>query len=1135
MNRLGKLLAVIGMVLTGLLASGQNPTPPIAITDTYSAAGTSQGVYVPQYTNHTITFSPTTSTATTGCQVQIDSAPTISGPWTAGGLIPSTACNEAVGAGGTVTVTSVVSTFARINVTAITAGTISVTYSATNGATTHTGSGTVTSVTCGTGLSGGTITVSGTCSVTNPIIGDTQGWPVDCNGTDCGPSPLAVVATDFCVGGFSAGSCVTKDMCYAIAQASASANNVSGDIDARGFYGQQICHQSNQNTSIMLYGGATAGSSVTGRLFLGNIFLFIDGPSNGLYFTDATTSSGCLVTNACPSTYGTPAIILPNQFSLFKGIGPQETNIGFCDGNNLPVVGCTTAWPVWNYGAITETVTGNTMTVTTTTTLSTTQPGQNIWPKQLVSIINYGTANNWQRMYVVQTVTPPNTFTVKVPTGTSSCASSCGTAWAKTPIVGVGTSLADDPYLPVQSIGGDQSYKQVVEDVGFDENGEHGIYGVMAYQNVNGGEQVGIKRMYVLNWADLCYQVGEGTSESGPYDDIRCMNLATNNMQAAEVGGYYSGPNGGTRRLSVISNYAGTNQPWAGVIMDGTSASVGTDASTVLQSYHSEFAYDAVEIGPNYASLGIEVDNVYGGPPGAHANVYLAHIINIGTTASGVILRNLECTGGTGAGTGCTGANVLDDINVNSCADIIIGEYMTDATGAESSSNCASGTFTQGWATNSSGQFLYNGSSTPVHEILSTGNTLTAALTANAINNGGLAGGTAQAQTVTLAPAIAALHQGLPVDFLPVAANSGAAPTLQVGTLTAQPITKCGSVALVAGDLSATAIAHVIYDGTTRYQLMNPQAVPCGTSALGSQAANTVLGNFTGSAAVPTANAIASCSGNNDGLIYTSGTGIGCSTNMTMLNIANTGAAAMTLNMSASTSSSALIIPNIAGGTSASLGALTYDTTNKNTHVTANGADALVVVEGTAQTTNKILKASSSTLSSVTGSAITDNGTQITASEVFWAANRSTLNSATTITSTTLVTTSLVLATPLPSTTYSGYCHIIWEQSTAVGTVTFGIGQSTTSTGLIVEPATIWNGTAFSAGLSSTATALTTATTQNITSTITPAATATAYKLDFDFTLQTNTNDAVVTIYGLTSSGSDALVVEPGSVCGWYV
>lgn len=90
-------------------------------------------------------------------------------------------------------------------------------------------------------------------------------------------------------------------------------------------------------------------------------------------------------------------------------------------------------------------------------------------------------------------------------------------------------------------------------------------------------------------------------------------------------------------------------------------------------------------------------------------------------------------------------------------------------------------------------------------------------------------GGTAQAQTATLTPAATSLVAGLHVYWVPTAANTAAAPTLAVSGLTATTITKCGTTALIANDLTTTAVAHAIFDGT-RFQLLNPQAAGCGSS-----------------------------------------------------------------------------------------------------------------------------------------------------------------------------------------------------------------------------------------------------------------------------------------------------------------
>ena len=116
----------------------------------------------------------------------------------------------------------------------------------------------------------------------------------------------------------------------------------------------------------------------------------------------------------------------------------------------------------------------------------------------------------------------------------------------------------------------------------------------------------------------------------------------------------------------------------------------------------------------------------------------------------------------------------------------------------------------------------------------------------------GAAGGSAQAQTLTLAPALASLATGIKVWFKPYAANTAAAPTLAINSTAATAITKCGATALVANDLSATALAEVIYDGT-EYQLLNPQAVPCGAMSSGGATGN-FADNTTPTGTCPTTN-----------------------------------------------------------------------------------------------------------------------------------------------------------------------------------------------------------------------------------------------------------------------------------------
>lgn len=83
-------------------------------------------------------------------------------------------------------------------------------------------------------------------------------------------------------------------------------------------------------------------------------------------------------------------------------------------------------------------------------------------------------------------------------------------------------------------------------------------------------------------------------------------------------------------------------------------------------------------------------------------------------------------------------------------------------------------------------------------------------------------GGAADAAVVNAQQVPTTLTVGLEIDFLPTANNSTTTPTLNLNGTGAKTITKIGTSALAVGDLTTTAIAKVVYDGT-RWQLQNPQ------------------------------------------------------------------------------------------------------------------------------------------------------------------------------------------------------------------------------------------------------------------------------------------------------------------------
>jgi hypothetical protein len=113
------------------------------------------------------------------------------------------------------------------------------------------------------------------------------------------------------------------DMCGAIAaacgQLHASGYPNGATIDARGFTGIQLCAASNITTMLNGCVGGTGHNG--GKLLLGNVNLYADGPTGGVNgnYTDGNTP---------PSGIGTPAIIIPSKFWGIEGISRGATGVG---------------------------------------------------------------------------------------------------------------------------------------------------------------------------------------------------------------------------------------------------------------------------------------------------------------------------------------------------------------------------------------------------------------------------------------------------------------------------------------------------------------------------------------------------------------------------------------------------------------------------------------------------------------------------------------------------------------------------------------------------------------------------------------------------------------------------------------
>jgi len=160
-------------------------------------------------------------------------------------------------------------------------------------------------------------------------------------------------------------------------------------------------------------------------------------------------------------------------------------------------------------------------------------------------------------------------------------------------------------------------------------------------------------------------------------------------------------------------------------------------------------------------------------------------------------------TGGAAAGTGSAGAASL------------VGGASAGASGTAGAVNIDSGAAAGGTG---AGITIGTTNATTVSLGISTAKT-----TASAPINYVAAGGTADVQTLTLAPAIDAYATGQMFFFRPVADNTGAC-TLNVNGKGAKNIKTSTGADPAAGDLQATTgISMVIYDGTSMI-LINPSS-----------------------------------------------------------------------------------------------------------------------------------------------------------------------------------------------------------------------------------------------------------------------------------------------------------------------
>jgi hypothetical protein len=395
------------------------------------------------------------------------------------------------------------------------------------------------------------------------------------------------------------------------------------------------------------------------------------------------------------------------------------------------------------------------------------------------------------------------------------------------------------------------------------------------------------------------------------------------------------------------------------------------------------------------------------------------------------------------------------------------------------------------------------------------------------------ASGSGTAYTCTTSPTFTPAA-GDHIQFKADVANTGSA-TLAVNGATAATIKKWGGAGnLIANDMLAGHWISATFDGTywqLEGQLGNANATQIngttitGLSGSGSTLALTTSPTFTGNTTTFANNAAST-----DYVVIQPGTsstaylgGIqlnsAAATPVTEWYIEEDASYDLKIRDQGATTPVDILTGYINAGTNINSQGTSAVTINNAS--SGAGTGGFIVYEGGANYNTAALTVTSSGNASVPGT--------LTAGGTITGGMGASLSSATSIAATSFTSTGLALAAIPVSTTKRGMCVLIWEQNTAVGTVQFGMGMNN-------APTNLWVINQDSPGMykAPTYTTIASTTTTAVSATDAPSATATGYRDEIEFTLTTGSSNAVtVTVYGLTSNTSDALVIEPGSYCTW--
>jgi hypothetical protein len=383
------------------------------------------------------------------------------------------------------------------------------------------------------------------------------------------------------------------------------------------------------------------------------------------------------------STFGTPALIIPNNFWGIEGVNRGATGgstptpgtfLSVCTGSGTPVSGCTTAFPQRTFQISNITVTSGTPTTMVVTVSGTLTSGSNVYPSELAMVrgITASGILAYNGSYRIQQINAggSNRVTFYVPSTfpTTGCTTNCGTLIFGTPILGF-APRAGNSYNSQSCSGNCSSFGQHIMNLGFNCQGSDQeseiilhIDGCIGWQNLYAQEESGADTFLIQNYNFLGFDShGVNAQNFGPITNAEILTGGTNSdCDYGTTGAYIDGIamrgfDHWTINTPVETGSTSTttcaNTPRAALMLDAE--------NTETSQGHCENFADCVLVGANNpgtsgnSASGIHVTGIAEVKP----KTYGVEISNINAGLSDFVLENIQVYHGFSTPT------VRDDIN----------------------------------------------------------------------------------------------------------------------------------------------------------------------------------------------------------------------------------------------------------------------------------------------------------------------------------------------------------------------------------------------------------------------------------------------------------------------------------------